>query len=98
MESFCSQVKPSLTNRETISIFLSTLKIPYIEHMIRQVTANFSTFTIIGERIEDDLKNGKLTNIEALQTVLENNRQIVIRKPKAREESTKAIKKVIQTL
>lgn len=65
------QVKSSLTDRETVSIFLSTLKKPYFDHMIGQVTADFATLIMIGERIEDSLKNGQLTDIEALRSIVE---------------------------
>lgn len=65
------QVKPSLTDREKVLIFLSTLKKPYFDHMIGQVTAYFVTLIMIGERIEDGLKNEQLKDIEALRTMVE---------------------------
>lgn len=52
-----------------MSIFLSTLKKPYFDNMIGQVMMVFSTFIIIKERIKDDLKNSKLIDIEASQTI-----------------------------
>lgn len=60
------QVKSSLTDRETILIFLSTLKNPYLNHMSSQVTADFSSPIMIGERIKDGLLKWELTDIEAL--------------------------------
>lgn len=51
-------------------IFLSILKKPYLDHMIGQVTANFATFIMVREKVEDGLKGGKLIYIEALQTML----------------------------
>lgn len=38
-------------------MFLSTLKKSYFDLMIGQVTSDFATVTIIGERIKDGLKS-----------------------------------------
>lgn len=39
--------------------------------MIGQVTMDFATLIMITESIEDGLKNGKMTDIEGLQTMVE---------------------------
>lgn len=38
--------------------------------MIGQVSADYATLVMMGERIHDSLKSGKLVDIEALQTMV----------------------------
>lgn len=81
MRAVVAQVKSSLSDGETISIFLSTLSKPYFNHVIGQTTTDFVTLIMIGERIEDCLESEKLTNIKPLQTMVKNNSGITRRKP-----------------
>lgn len=61
-----TQVKPSLTDWQTISIFLSSLKKVDFDCMDGQVIVDFSTSNNDGFRIEGGLKSEKLINVEAL--------------------------------
>lgn len=69
----------------------------YLDHIIRQVFADFSTLIILGkERMKsgkDDLKDGlksvKLTEIEVLQTMVEKQSRNT-KKVQVREERMKA--------
>lgn len=53
----------------------------------------FCTLIMIRENIEDGLKSGKLTYIEALQTIVEKCLETPVRKPKSMEERNKAEEK-----
>ncbi|KAE8665814.1 hypothetical protein F3Y22_tig00112528pilonHSYRG00063 [Hibiscus syriacus] len=55
-----SQVHTPLTEKEFTTLFISTLKFPYVNHMIRVVSNNFSDIIISGEIIEMAIKNGKI--------------------------------------
>ena len=55
-----SQVEPPLHDKEMVAMFVNMLQPPFCEHMVGNVSSNFSDIIIIGERIEIGLKNGKL--------------------------------------
>lgn len=57
-----------------------------------QVTTDFATLIMIGERIEDGMNSGKLIDLELLW--LRNDQETPIRKSKLTEERTKAREKV----
>jgi len=54
------QVEPPLHDKETVTIFMSTLQSPFYEHMLGSVSSNFVDIVIVGERIELGLKTGKI--------------------------------------
>lgn len=80
MESSYVQVKPSLIDRETISIFSLTPKNTFFDYMIGHALLDFSVLIMIREKIEDGLKSVKLTYIEALQTMIEKQLGIIRKK------------------
>lgn len=81
MESSYVQVKPSLIDRETISILSLTPKNTFFDYMIGHVLLDFSILIMITEKIEDGLKSVKLTKkIEALQTMVEKQLGIIRKK------------------
>lgn len=51
---------PPLVNRELIDIFMSTLKVRYYERMTSSVSSDFSNMVIMGERVVEGLKYGKI--------------------------------------
>ena len=55
-----AQVEPWLTEKEMIRIFFDTLKTPYFDLMIASVFQHFSDLVVVGIRIEDGIKSGKL--------------------------------------
>lgn len=63
-----AQVKPPMPQ---VSAFLSTLKEPYFSHLIGHTTSSYDELVIVGERVEDGMKSGKLIDIQALQSMLE---------------------------
>ncbi|XP_050916417.1 uncharacterized protein LOC127131543 [Lathyrus oleraceus] len=66
-----SRVKPSLTDAELVDIFMGTLQGLYYEKMVGSSSSNFADMMTIGERIENELKTGKIANIDS---------QIVVKK------------------
>nr|XP_012466290.1 unnamed protein product [Gossypium raimondii] len=54
------QVQPPLLERETMILFINTLKAPFITHMLGSASKSFSDIIINGEMIENALRNGKI--------------------------------------
>ncbi|XP_045802534.1 uncharacterized protein LOC123896156 [Trifolium pratense] len=55
-----ARVQPPLLDKELVDTFMSTLRGPYYEKMIGCVTSGFADMVIIGERVEEGLKSGKI--------------------------------------
>src|SRR3954465_9407637 len=55
-----SRVHPPLLEKEIVEMFMSTLQGPYYDKMIRSISSGFSDLVVIGERIENGIKNGKI--------------------------------------
>lgn len=49
-----------LVKRGWINLFMSTLQGQYYEILISSVSSNFSNMVIVGKRVEEGLKNGKI--------------------------------------
>lgn len=57
-----SRVRPTLTDIELVDIFMGTLQSLYYENMVRISSYNFSDLVVIGERVENGLKIGKIAD------------------------------------
>ncbi|XP_050897055.1 uncharacterized protein LOC127103857 [Lathyrus oleraceus] len=55
-----SRVQPPLLENELVDMFMGTLKVPYYKKMIGSVSTGFADLVIIGERIDNGLKSGKI--------------------------------------
>lgn len=66
-----AQVKPPMLEKEMVTTFLNTLKDPYYAHLIGHTTSSFSDLVIVGERVEDGVKSGRLIDTHLLQTLME---------------------------
>uniref|UniRef100_A0A151UD77 Retrotransposon gag domain-containing protein n=1 Tax=Cajanus cajan TaxID=3821 RepID=A0A151UD77_CAJCA len=55
-----AQVEPPLSDRETVALFIDTLRAPFYDKMIGNISSNFSDIVIIGERIENGMRSGKI--------------------------------------
>src|SRR4051812_34395896 len=55
-----SRVQPPLMEKELVDIFMGTLQGPYYDKMVGSVSSGFSDLVVIGERIENGIKNGKI--------------------------------------
>lgn len=66
-----AQVKPSMTEREMIGTFINTLREPYLSHLVGHTKSSFADLVIVGDRVEDALKSGRLMDVQALQSLLE---------------------------
>lgn len=57
----------ALSDNKLIDIFMGTLQGLYYEKMIGSSFTNFEDMVTIGERVENGLKSGKITDTTALQ-------------------------------
>src|SRR4051812_31680259 len=55
-----SRVQPPLMEKELVDIFMSTLQVSYYDKMVGSISSGFSDLVVIGERIENGIKNGKI--------------------------------------
>src|SRR3954467_2995643 len=55
-----SRVQPPLLEKELVDMFMATLQGPYYDKMVGSVSSGFSDLVVIGERIENGIKNGKI--------------------------------------
>lgn len=62
------RVYPLLVDIELTDIFMSTLKGQYYRNLISSVTSSFSDLVIVGERVEEGLKSGKILGGSETQT------------------------------
>ncbi|XP_050875848.1 uncharacterized protein LOC127079504 [Lathyrus oleraceus] len=63
-----SRVRPTLSNNELVDIFMGTLQGLYFEKMIGSSSTNFTDMVTIGERVESELKSGKIIDTTTHQT------------------------------
>ena len=64
-QSWCSlaaRVQPPLLDRELVDLFMSTLRGPYLQHMLGATSDSFSYMVLIGERVEMCIKVGTITS------------------------------------
>ena len=59
-----SQVYPLLTERETVKLFLDTLRDPYYDRLVGNALKNFSDMVLSGEMIDNAVKNGRMEGKE----------------------------------
>ena len=55
-----SCVQPPLSENKLVDMFMGTMQGPYYKNMIGSVSTGFAYLVIIGERIENGLKSGKI--------------------------------------
>ena len=61
-------VEPPLLDKVLADMFMSTLHGQYYEKNLGSMLTRFSDLVIIGERIENDIKNGKIQSISSNPT------------------------------
>ena len=54
------RVQPPLSERELVYTFLGTLSGPFFNHLIGSSSAGFTELILIEERVEAEIKNGKI--------------------------------------
>ena len=54
------RVKPPLSERELVDMFLGTLSGPFFNHLIGSSSAGFTELILTRERVEVGIKNGKI--------------------------------------
>ncbi|XP_050919742.1 uncharacterized protein LOC127137314 [Lathyrus oleraceus] len=85
-----SRVHPALSDNELVDIFMGTLQGLYYEKMIGSSSTNFADMVTIGERIENRLKSGKITNTTAPQTTNKRAHEGFAKKKEGEENDVKA--------
>lgn len=55
-----SHVQPPLLERELVDLFKGTMSSQYYERILGSVSSRFYDLVIIGERIKDGMKSGKI--------------------------------------
>ncbi|XP_050909349.1 uncharacterized protein LOC127123143 [Lathyrus oleraceus] len=80
-----SRVRPTLSDNELVDIFMGTLQGLYYEKMIGSSSTNFEDMVTIGERVENGLKSGKITDTTAPQTTNKRSRGGFIKKKEGGE-------------
>ncbi|XP_058726154.1 uncharacterized protein LOC131597474 [Vicia villosa] len=58
-----SRVQPPVLERELVDMFMGTLQDPYMSRMVGCTASEFSALVVIGERIENGLKTGKIQDV-----------------------------------
>ena len=58
-----SQVEPPLEEKELIGLFMDTLSPLFWEKMIRSVSSSFTDLATIVQRLEEGIKNGKVSKV-----------------------------------
>ena len=56
-----AQVHPPLLDREMVTLFANTLKAPFYEHVMGSSTQQFTDVVAVAERIEQRIKNGRIS-------------------------------------
>ncbi|RDY13375.1 hypothetical protein CR513_01723, partial [Mucuna pruriens] len=57
-----AQVKPPLTEKEMVSMFIETLPSSFNDKAVGSVASNFADLVTVGERIESGLKRGRIAS------------------------------------
>ena len=54
------RVQRPLSDRELVDMFLGTLSGPFFNHLIGSSSSGFTELILIGERVEADIRSGKI--------------------------------------
>ncbi|RDX77126.1 hypothetical protein CR513_42805, partial [Mucuna pruriens] len=57
-----AQVKPPLTEKEMVSMFIETLPSPFYDKVVGSVASNFADLVTVGERVESGLKRRRIAS------------------------------------
>ncbi|KAF1856041.1 hypothetical protein Lal_00038611 [Lupinus albus] len=60
VNGLAAQVKPKLSDEESVSMFIDTLQTPFFDQMVGNVHSDFRQLIRIGERIENRFGSGKI--------------------------------------
>ncbi|RDX69631.1 hypothetical protein CR513_51228, partial [Mucuna pruriens] len=56
-----AQVKPPITEREMVTMFIDTLPAPYYDKVVGNVVSNFADLVVVGKRIELGIRRRKFS-------------------------------------
>lgn len=77
----------SLLCWEMVTTFLNTLKDPYYARLIGPTSSSFADLVIVGDRIEDGIKSGRLVYTHLLQTIVEQQSEGLVREGHPQRET-----------
>src|SRR3954467_2951843 len=63
------RVKPSLTDRELVDMFMNTLTGPFYSHLLGSSSSGFTDLILTRERVENGIRSGKIQAATSLGTV-----------------------------
>ena len=64
-----------MTEKEMTKLFINTLKDPYYDRMVGNITRIFADIVAIGEMIESAVKSGKIQNVDARKGVTNKKKE-----------------------
>ena len=64
------RVKPHMSKRELVDVFLGTLSGPFFNHLIGSSSYGFTELILTGERVEAGIKSGKIQKDASASTVM----------------------------
>ncbi|KAA3471270.1 hypothetical protein EPI10_016910 [Gossypium australe] len=70
-----TQVQPPLLEKEMTMLFISTLKAPFINHMLESGTKSFSDIVMSGEMIDNAIRCGKIEAGEGTKRLAPRRRE-----------------------
>ena len=66
------RVRPPLSERELVDMFLGTLPGPFFNHLIESSSAGFTELILTGERVEAGIRSGKIQKDASTSAVAKN--------------------------
>ncbi|KAF1876986.1 hypothetical protein Lal_00045130 [Lupinus albus] len=75
VNGLAAQVKPKLSDEESVSMFIDTLQTPFFDQMIGNVHSDFRQLIRIGERIENRFGSGKIKKSFANKIIQRQSRK-----------------------
>ncbi|RDY11918.1 hypothetical protein CR513_03355, partial [Mucuna pruriens] len=59
-KELATRIQPPLSDKEMVTMFIDTLRPPFYEKMVGNVSSNFVNLLLIGERVEVGMKKGRI--------------------------------------
>ena len=76
------RVKPPLSKRELVDMFMGTLSGPFFNHLIGSSSAGFTELILTSERVEAGIKSGKIqkdtSSSAAIRKPFIGNKEVVV--------------------
>ncbi|KAA3488071.1 dynactin subunit 1-like [Gossypium australe] len=93
-----TQVQPPLLEKKTTMLFISTLKAPFINHMLGSATKSSFDIVMSGEMIENTIRCGKIEAGEGTKRSAPRKRENEVNNTRHSIENCTAFKKVVEKI